>query len=252
MMLAQFASVVLGVMTVLAAPALGQVFDDFSDLEDTSNPQWSHLNVWLASTGQTWDASTGQYRMTAPNNGASGFGFVGSYVQPMFTNTTVAADIVSFVDGPSQGAVFGVAARLNGINVVGGLTGYTLAYEPFAVGGEGELVLNRINPGASLTQLGGLPVTLDPARDYTFVLDIQGSLMHGQVFEIGGGLVGEVFANDATYPSGFSGLIGYSQTPLPPVDVTWDNYRANVPAPATCTLAVAFASLARRTRRRAA
>jgi hypothetical protein len=204
----------------------------------------------VASFGQTWNASTGQYRMTAPNNGVSGLGFVGSYVQPMFTNTTAAADIVSFIDGSSQGAVFGVAARLNGSNAVGLLTGYALAYEPFASGGLGEIVLDRIDSGVNLTELAALQVTLDPTRDYTFVLDIQGSQLHGQVFEIGGGLMGEVFANDATYPSGFSGLIGYSQNPLPTVDVTWDNFRANVPAPATCTLAIGLAALTRRSRRR--
>src|SRR5688572_4085670 len=77
------------------------VSDDFSDLNDTANPTWTHLDGLVASTGQTWDASTGQYRMTAPNNGFSNLGFVGSYVAQSFSDVVVSADIVSFVDGPN-------------------------------------------------------------------------------------------------------------------------------------------------------
>jgi hypothetical protein len=206
------------------------VADDFSDLNDTSNPAWTHLNGLVASTGQTWDASTGQYRMTAPNNGFSNLGFVGSYVPESFTDVTVSADILSFIDDPqAQGAPFGVAARLDGNNAFNSLKGYAYAYEPHAAGGLGEVVLYRIN-GASLVDLGAQQVTLDPARDYRFVLEVRGDQLHGQVFEIGGGMVAERFATDATHASGFPGLFAYSQVPIPPVDVTWDNFSA-VPEP---------------------
>src|SRR5688572_30754377 len=99
--------------TVAALAALGSsnasaaVFDDFSDLNDTANPTWTHLNGLVASSGQTWDASTGQYRMTAPNNGFSNLGFIGSYVPQSFSDVLVKADIVSFVDGPNGTGVGG-------------------------------------------------------------------------------------------------------------------------------------------------
>jgi hypothetical protein len=176
------------------------VFDNFSDLNDTANPAWTHLDGYVNSTGQTWNASSGQYAMTAQNNGAQSLGFIGSYAGPSFTNVTTSADIVSFA-GPPAGAVFGVAARLNGMNGLGQLTGYAYAYEPFAAGGAGEMVLYRINPGVSITDIGSQQVALDPAKDYRFVLDIQGSQLHGQVFEIGGGMVAERFATDTTYAS---------------------------------------------------
>ena len=205
-----------------------QVFDDFADLNDTANPAWTHLSGYVNSTGQTWDASTGLYRMTAVNNGVSGLGFVGSYAGPTFSNVNVSAEVVSFSGSPS-GAVFGAAVRLNGLNGIGQLTGYAFAYEPFASGGTGEAVLYRFNPGVTIVDLGSQQVTLDPNKDYKFVLDIQGTQLHGQVFEIGGGMVAEKFATDAAYASGFSGFIAYSQNPLPPVDVTWDNFRAQEP-----------------------
>lgn len=205
------------------------VSDDFSDLNDTGAPAWTHLSGYVNSTGQAWDASTGQYRLTAPNNGLSTFGFIGSHVGGAYSDVLVAADIVSFV-GPPAGAVFGVAARLNGNNAVGGLTGYAYAYEPFAAGGNGEMVLYRINPGVSITDLGSQQVTLDPNKDYTFSLEITGSNLHGQVWEIGGGQVADKFAVDATYASGLSGVIAYSQNPIPPVNFTIDNF-STVPEP---------------------
>jgi hypothetical protein len=229
--------------------ARAQVSDNFSDLNDTANPAWTRLDGLVASTGQTWDASTGQYRMTAPNNGFSNLGFVGSYVPQSFTDGTVSADIVSFIDDAvAQGAPFGVAARLDGNNAFNTLKGYAYAYEPHAAGGLGEVVLYRIN-GASLADLGAQQVTLDPNKDYRFVLDVQGDQLHGQVFEIGGGMVAERFATDSTYPSGFPGLFAYSQNPLPPVDVTWDNFSAVVPEPGTALLAVAGGCVLLRRRR---
>src|SRR6478609_6487588 len=90
--------ITLALFLVGSAKANAQVSDNFSDLNDTANPTWTHLSGYVNSTGQTWDASTGQYRMTAPNNGASNLGFVGSYTGPAMSNVTVSADIVNFVD----------------------------------------------------------------------------------------------------------------------------------------------------------
>jgi hypothetical protein len=232
----RFTTVVAAVLMVVACSNIAVAqSDDFSDLNDTVNPTWTRLDGLVASTGQTWDASTGQYRMTALNNGFSNLGFVGGYTGPSQTDVSVTADIVSFIDDAvAQGAPFGVGARLDGNNAFNTLKGYAYAYEPHAAGGLGEAVIYRIN-GASLVDLGAQQVTLDPAKDYRFVLDIQGSNLHGQIFEIGGGMVAERFAVDATHASGFSGLFSYSQTPLPPVDVTWDNF-SSVPEPATAVL----------------
>ena len=242
------------VASVLSASHMARaaVLDDFSDLNDTANPAWTHLSGYVGSTGQTWDASGGVYRLTAPNNGAQTFGFVGSYAGGEFSDVTVSADIVSFIDDPvGQGGTFGVAARLNGANGFGELTGYGYAYEPYAASGVGEMVLYRINTGVSVTDLGAQAVVLDPAQDYRIVLEIIGDQLHGQVFDSEGNVVAERFANDANYTSGHSGLFAYSQNPIAPTDVSWDNFDV-VPEPGAgmmVGLGAAATILRRRSRR---
>lgn len=219
------------------------VFDDFSDGNDTANPAWTHLSGLVASNGQAWDASSFQYRMTAPNNGFSNLGFVGSYVPQSFSDVVVSADIVSFVDGPNGSGVggpFAVAARLDGNNAFNSLKGYAYAYEPQSDGGNGEFAIYRVT-GASLADLAPAgvegvdyirKVTLDPNKDYTLTLSVQGTSLQAITREVGGGVVAYQTATDATYASGFSGLFGYSQNPIPPTDLTWDNFRSQVPEPA--------------------
>jgi hypothetical protein len=234
------------------------VSDNFSDLNDTVNPTWTRLSGYVASSGQAWDASTGQYRMTAPNNGASNFGFVGSYAGPTMLDAVVSADLVNFVDlgatpsGPMEGGVIGIAARLNGNNAVAGLTGYAYTYEPFARGGLGEMVMNKIGPGVAVTDLGDpagtegvdwiRKVTLDTNKDYRFTLSVIGSTLRGEVREIGGPIVAYQTNTDLSYASGFSGFVAYSQGPttsnpqgLAPTDVTWDNF-GSTPEPGTALL----------------
>lgn len=228
------------------------IFDDFSDLNDTTNPTWTHINGTVASTGQTWDASTGQYRLIAPNNGfvfgANGaLGYVASHTGPSFTNVRVSADFVQ----PATGRAFGVAGRLNGNNAFNALSGYGYAYEPFAAGGLGEMVLMRMT-GGNLQDIGSQQVTLDLVnKDYTFILDIIGTQLHGRVYEIGGGLVAEKFATDANYISGTSGVWGWSSSAaVVPTDFTIDNFEARVPEPATGLLLACGAAAMYLSRRR--
>ena len=232
------ALVVAASFSVGAANA--QIFDDFSDLNDTANPTWTHLNGLVGSSGQAWDASTGQYHLTAPNNGfalpnTGKLGFVGSYVGTSFTDVAISADFVQ----PATALAFGVMARADGNNAFNQLKGYGYVYEPLAAGGLGEVVLYKM-VGATLVDIGSQQVTLDlNTKDYTFSLQIIGTQLHGQVFEIGGGMVAEKFAADATYASGFTGVFGYSgEAAVITTNYTIDNFSAGaIPEPATGLLA---------------
>jgi hypothetical protein len=238
------------------------VTDDFSDLNDTANPTWTHLDGTTMSTGQTWDASTGQYQLTAPANGTHplfpGYSFVGSYTGPTFEDVRVQADFVDFTPTDTQGSIFGIAARLDGDNrswgnledPLQGLKGYGYMYEANANTGRGELVLTLLWPGA-YKDIGSQKVTLDNSKDYRLVLEVIGSVVHGQVLELDGSgnvvkLVGEDFRdvvtepvmddfdfNESTpetahelYTSGYSGIWGVGHPFYRDADLTIDNFRA--------------------------
>jgi hypothetical protein len=240
-----------------SASAFAGLFDDFSDLNDTANPPWNHLDGLIQSSGQTWDASTGQYRLTAPNNGTHpllpDYGFVGSYTGSLMSDVVASADFVAF-NGSPAGGVFGIGVRLNGnggvanINNLNALTGYGYAWEPFAAGGLGEMVLYRIT-GASLQDIGSQQVTLDPNKDYRFKLSAIGNQIHGQVFEIGSGMqVAEEITTDGAWTTGFSGVFGYSAPPAMPVDFTIDSFGI-VPEPSTMLLGLFTAAMLMASRR---
>lgn len=236
------------------------VTDDFSDGNDTANPAWTRLDGAVGSTGQTWDASSGGYRLTAPGNseveGVGGYGFVGGYVGPSYTDVRVSTDIIDFPNVGMTGSYFGVAAHMNGDNSQPGnngiaLHGYSYQYEASARGGLGEMVLNILH-GGGLRDIGSQAVTLDNSKDYRFVLEIMGNTLHGQVFELGaGGSLGPMVAekirnldvepvgnldhdgNPLTpaqpfvpYASGYSGVFGVGYVFLSPADFTIDNFKA--------------------------
>ena len=226
------------------------VSDDFSDLNDTANPAWTHLTGDANSTGQVYDASTGAYHITAPNNGltlsGNQYGFASAYTGGSYTDVIVNADFVQ----PSLGFAYGVAARLDGNNAFNGLKGYAYAFEQdlSAAVGVGEMVLYKLN-GLSISDIGNdgpavRAITLDLAnKDYTFSLGILGSTLYGTVTEVGGGVVAFQQKTDASYASGFSGLFGLGarSTTLPlsfPLDYTADNFiTQEIPEPGTGLLA---------------
>ena len=244
----------------VAGASAATVVDDFADENDTANPIWTHLDGAVGSTGQTWDASGGAYRLQAPSNSPhpelAGYGFVGSRVDPLYTDVRVTADFVQFQTGSLAGW-FGVAARLNGNNAgpVSGtgvaLQGYSYQYEANARSGQGEMVLNVLH-GGGFKDIGSQPVSLDSSKDYRFVLEIVGNTLHGQVFELNGsggvvGLVAEKIrdldtspvgdinhdANLATpeipfvpFANGYSGTFGVGHVFLSDIDYTIDNFKS--------------------------
>jgi len=241
------------------------VTDDFSDGNDTANPQWTHLFNAAGSTGQTWDASGGKYRLHDPTTstfgstlpGLEGYGFVGSYVQPTFTDVRVTVDIVDFVPPDVQSSFFAVAARMNGDNELPTeetgfrLHGYSYQYEGPANSGNGEMVLT-IMSGAALTDVGSFPLTLEGDKDYRVIFEVIGNVLHGQVLELdaGGNVVatladqtrdldanppgirnwdGDPNTPDAEfvpYASGYSGVYGIGHVFYTDADFTIDNFRS--------------------------
>lgn len=209
------------------------VTDDFSDHNDTANPTWTHIDGLVGSTGQAWDASTGVYHVTAPSNGFSNFGAAGAYTGPSFTDVRVQMDVVDFhtTFTPPNGPEFiQVMARSNSSNDFLGLTGYAYGYDPLANAGAGEMVLYRNDVSDPVKDIGSQRVNLDETKDYRFILELIGNVIHGKVIQIdNGATVAELFnkIDGATnvYNSGTSGFFGYTQSPFD-TDFSIDNFRS--------------------------
>ena len=157
------------------------ITDDFSDGTDgaagtptnptasppnVSGPVWSRYDAEVFSFGQGWDASTGQYRLTAPCNGAFAsaggqYGFVGSYVNQNFNDFSVSVDVVKPTGNPTYvptGYLFGILGHSNGNNlnafdVSGGLTGYLFGYNQSGVAGTPRIEITKVVAGASTARL---------------------------------------------------------------------------------------------------
>jgi hypothetical protein len=240
------------------------VTDDFSDGNDTANPTWHHLDGAVGSPGQSWTVSNGQYRLLDPTTttigsqfpGLETVGFVGSYVDPSFTDVRLTTDFVDFVPPGEASSFFGVAVRLNGNNDEPNLQtgiqlhGYTYHYEGTAAGGLGEMVLGILHADG-IKDIGSQQVTLDAAKDYRFSLEAVGNVLHGQVFELDGAgqavaMVAEKMRDlDANppdpdnydydpntpeapfvpYESGYSGVFGVGFFLGSDADFTIDNFR---------------------------
>jgi hypothetical protein len=202
---------------------------------------WTPVNIFALSTGQTWDASTGAYRMTAPANGFNPgngkYGFVGSVVTGLtLGDGYVQSDVVTW-QGPGLFGAFGVGSRLGNLGTPLGLTGYAIVYEPYGHSLAGDLRLENLGPPGTFNSLGALNVTLIPGNQYTFTLETSGSSIIGSLWDVGQvgtSLVGQISATDSTYASGSVGMIEVTQAPINPlVDTTWDNFLVAIPEPGT-------------------
>ncbi|MSU58909.1 MAG: hypothetical protein EXS35_12210 [Pedosphaera sp.] len=212
-------------------------FDDFSDLNDSAVPSglaWTHNSTFALSTGQTWSAATGAYRLTAPNNGYNpgngAFGYAGSLAGPSATDSLTAFD-TAFPVTPGPFGAFGVAARLSNLASPLDLHGYGLVWEPYGNSLAGKLRLERFGPPGTFNSIANVNLGLSPVNTYTFVLEVTGSTIDGKVYQIGLGEIAHLIAIDATYLSGRSGILGVSQVPIGATDFTIDNYLMVVPEP---------------------
>lgn len=236
------ALVVAASFSVSAANA--QIFDDFSDLDDTADPAWFHLggNANFPTggntlPGQVWDASTGQYHLSAPNNGYNlapygQLGFIGARLDDVLTDTRVRATYVGATAPTGLG--YGVMARANASNGFNALQAYQYSYDALA----GEMILGKIS-GLSLGDDGSQSVAFDFVnKDYTFELNVTATHLHGRVYEVGGGIIANksipIGDAGAVIASGRPGVWGYSAAAFGVgIDYTIDNFEARVPEPGT-------------------
>ena len=214
--------------------------DDFSSGTDAA---WTHVSIFALSGGQTWNASTGAYEITAPNNGynpgTGKYGFAASVATGLtLTDGYVQSDVVTW-QGNGIWGPFGVGARLGNLSTPLGITGYSFVYVPTDNGGNGGIELQRLGPPSIFNGLGHVNVSLTPGQEYTMTLETSGSSIVGTIWNVGQAgisMVAQVSATDATYASGAVGLFVVGQAPMPTDSTTFDNFLVVVPEPGTGAL----------------
>ena len=186
------------------------------------------INQGMVLTG----ASSGALEISDTNAAAIGGaqGGSGLVISEAFQNVIVSATINPNAAGDMNNSV-GVAARsdLSG-------NGYGLIYD-FA---SSEFHLLRIDAGVLdyIDSEGALG--LPAAADYFLKLSITGSSLIGELYDSeGGSLLETVTATDATYASGFSGVLVFADlgTAGSPTKGVWDNI-VSIPEPTSLSLSL--------------
>jgi hypothetical protein len=208
--------------------AVAQTFDFNAGL-DTGLTRYNPLSPF--GVGASYSFPGGDtYQVSVPSSSpltvSVGPGRAGAYSPVTQTDFTVAVDLVAWNDSLSQG--FGPAARIGQVGL-GTTDGYSFAYVTSA----DVAIIQRFDNEAG-TGLNLAPITLNPALDYRMVFSGTGSTLTGSIYalsDLNTPLV-TVSTTDATYASGFSGVLVATTVSVPTgaSDATFDNLSV-VPEP---------------------
>jgi hypothetical protein len=231
------ACVTLAIVAGAGVRAGAQV-DDFNDGNDTTPPPaWVHYNPigtgsWAFPDGNTYRIQTA----ASPNPGAFGPGRAASLQPVGYNDFYVAVDIVNWDDSKHQ--VMGLMARIGNVGP-GTTTGYLFTHDrgnPGGGGGDMDIVRVDGEQTTSLQAYGSDSLYFEPGTSYRLVFIGVGKRFTGLVFKLPDMTVPvlQITAEDATYASGYSGLIvADNSSPLynGAADATFDNYVATTGYP---------------------
>jgi len=174
----------------------------------------------------------------SPDIGTLGPARGGSLITTVsYTNFYVSADVISWDTNVHQ--IVAVGARLSNLGL-GTTTGYLLDLDVNTSNPtSGDMDIARVdNEAGTSIEVGPSGITLTPGASYRFVLMGKGADLDGFVYELPNTNtpILHISANDATYTSGYSGLvIAYNGTSSGPEavapDAIFDNYYAAAKAP---------------------
>ncbi|MBI3853154.1 MAG: HYR domain-containing protein [Verrucomicrobia bacterium] len=204
--------------------------DDFNDGNDDG---WTRLSPGTVPAVFTFPNGGYRFQTTTPSGNANEPGRVESLREDVtYSDFYLSVDLVDWKEDTRQ--LFGLLAR---ISTPGHYTtrGYAFYYDRGNARGSGVtptsgfVVLSRVfNEGGSGVSSAG--IHLDPAKDYRFVFIGKGPHLEGRIYELPNICtpVLTITGTDATYTSGYSGLVVYDNSGgLGVTDVTFDNYFAS-------------------------
>jgi hypothetical protein len=256
----------VGLLAVATGAGLGTAsaqtyFTDFNAGTDTGWTHYPGINIGLGNTWTFPASSQGGlgYKLVSGPGTTTNPGRVGS-IAPGITTADfyMEADLIDWTS--SWGQYIGLAARLTSGGPINFPTAYALVLRNDQVGPGVQSALqitklDNISGSTVLTgnqgffNVAGASPAPAPAGDYQLQFWGQGSLLSGRILDRStgqfmlfndgtGGLTTTVNANDTSFASGQTGLMGFIRTSQG-VDPTFDNFWVStvVPEPATATLA---------------
>ena len=205
--------------------------DDFDDGNDAG---WTRYNP-LSDFGVpgVFSFPNGGYRIQttapSPNPVALGAARAGTYRTTSYTDFYISVDIVNWNDALPQAS--GILARI-GTPGLGTTKGYAFTWSRGTTSTSGDMDISRITAeaatGASDQQSANDKYHFVPGRTYRMVFIGRGSLLEGRLYELPDLTTPKVSvtANDATHPSGVSGLVVYDNSAAANnlTDTTFDNF----------------------------
>ena len=205
--------------------------DDFDDGNDVGWTRYSPLEQFGAPG--VFSFPSGGYRIQttapSPNPTALGPARAGSYRTTSYTDFYISVDIVNWNDSMPQAS--GILARI-GTPGLGTTKGYAFTWSRGTTSTSGDMDISRITAeaatGASGQQSANDKYHFVPGRSYRLVFIGRGSALEGRLYELPDITTPKVIvtANDATHPSGVSGLVVYDNSSAANnlTDTTFDNF----------------------------
>lgn len=207
---------------------LGQT-DDFNDGDDSGWTRQDSIGIITGIPNASFGFPDGAYRISAadsPAPGLMGPSRAASFRQDVSYNGRVFLSVDIKAADPFIQQSAGFLAFVQPNPAPGAVAGYSLSFQPAT----GDIVLNRITNEAP-ARLGYADLT-DYAGDVVrLILIADNGSFCAALFNLDDLVnpIAKVTANDSTYTSGTAGIFVFSDTDdaSGPVDVIFDNYRAN-------------------------
>jgi hypothetical protein len=219
-------------------PLIGLVFlpgnalcqtDDFNDGDDTGWTRQDSLGIITGSPFASYAFPAGGYRISAPNSPdplQMGPSRAASFRQDVSYSGRVFLSVDLKITDPFIQQSAGFLAFVQPDPMPGAVYGYSLSFQPLT----GDIVLNRIFNEAPV-ELGYADLTGVASDSLRLVLIAENGNFSAAVYNLSDLVnpLASLTASDTGYTTGTAGIFVFSDTDdrTGPVDVIFDNYRAN-------------------------